>query len=228
MSLLKRYPYASFFLIMLIFGGLEAGLTPLLTFLGEEGLALAVPLYYFTKALAVIAPFLMMGGVAYAMCEGSFLSSLPFFGIYTAVRILLQFPLSLYEYSESLSSPYLLVLVVYLLTAILNAAVFFFLLLLGYLLFVRRGGGHEKRFFGISGADTRTLWLAVAVIAVQDTVVFAVGFIEHLKGKLWIFDWADLTDALFSIAFIGLCALLSFAAGRFAMRAFYTQEKRQE
>ena len=210
---------------MLVLGGLEVGLTPLLSYMAEERLALTVPMGYLAQAIAVLAPFLMLGAVAYAMCYSGFLASLPFFGIYTAIRVLMQFPLAIYEYSESLSSPYLFVLFVYILTSLLNIAVFFLLLLLGYLLFARGKNGHDERFFGCKGADTRILWLCVAAIAVQDIGVFIVEFIEHLKGKLWLFDGGDFTDILISLFFILFCAILSFTAGRFAMKAFYPPYK---
>ena len=112
---------------MLFFGALEAGLTPLLTYLGEEKLALATVLYYFTQALAVIAPFLMMGAAIYAARAFGFSKALPFVLIYLGVRVLMQFPLAIYEYAASLTDPYLFILLVYLFTAILNVLFFFFL-----------------------------------------------------------------------------------------------------
>lgn len=222
MSFLKKYPYFSFSLIMLFFGVLEAILTPILSFAADERLAITVPLGYFAQAIAVIAPFLMMGAASFALCEGGFSASLPFLAIYTGARVLMQFPLSVYEYSESLSSPYLLVLLVRVLTALLNATVFLLLLSLGYLLFARKTKRHDERFFGFGGTDTRILWLSVLIIAVQDLIVFAFDFIEHLKGKLWLFDGGDLADAFISLFFIVFCALLAFTSGRFASRAFFS------
>ncbi len=213
---------------MLFFGMLEAVLTPVLSFAADERLAITVPLGYLTQAVAVIAPFLMTGAAAFAMCEGGFSSSLPFLGIYTGARVLVQFPLAIYEYSESLSSPYLLVLFVRILTSLLNAAVFFLLLFLGYLLFARRGGRRDGRFFGFAGADTRILWLAVFAIAAQDLAVFIIDFIAHLKSKLWLFDGGDFIDALISLLFIAFCALLAFLSGRFASRAFFAPKREAE
>lgn len=222
MTLLRRYPYFSFFLIMLLFGALEAGLTPLLSALAEEALAVTVPLGYLAQALAVIAPFLMIGAAVRAS-ENGFGAALPFFFIYLGVRVLMQFPLAIYEYSASLTTSYLFVLFVYELTAILNSLFFFFLLLLGYLLFRGSEKKRDERFFGFGGKDTRMLWLSAFVIALQKTVLFIMSYLEHLGSKLWIFESEDALDALLSVLFIALCTLLSYAVGRFAMRAFFTK-----
>lgn len=220
MGALKKHPYAFFTLFVSLFGLLEAVFSPLLSHLADEGLAITVPLGYLAQALAVVAPFLMVGAVAHAMCGRPFGASLSFFGIYAAVKLLVQFPIAIYEYSESLSSPYLLVLGVYLLTAALDSLVFLCLLWLGYLLFARGECTHEIRFLGARGTDTRVLWLSVAAIAVQDVVLFVLSFIEHLRSKLYLFEAADLADILISLVFIALCALLSYAVGRFSMKAF--------
>jgi hypothetical protein len=97
---------------MLLFGALEAGLTPLLSALAEEALAVTVPLGYLAQALAVIAPFLMIGAAVRAS-ENGFGAALPFFFIYLGVRVLMQFPLAIYEYSASLTKSYLFVLFVF-------------------------------------------------------------------------------------------------------------------
>ena len=220
MAYLKRYPYFSFSFIMLFFGAVEALFTPFLSYLAEEGLAITVPLGYLAQALAVIAPFLMLGAAIRASEEG-FSASLTYFFIYFGIRILMQFPLAIYEYSSSLTTPYLFVLFVYELTAILNCLFFFFLLFLGYLLFKGAKTKREPRFFGFGGKDTRILWLATLAITAQKTVLFIMSYIEHLKSKLWIFEGEDAVDALFSILFIAFSTFLSFAVGRFAMRAFF-------
>jgi len=224
---LKRYPYFSFFLIMLFFGVVEATLTPILSHLTEEKLAFAVFLYYLTQVLAVIAPFLMMGAAIRASEKG-FGSALPYFFIYLGVRVLLQFPLAIYVYSAELNDPYLFVLFVYELTAILNCLFFFFLLLLGHLLFKGNKTKREPQFFGFGGKDTRMLWLATLAIAAQKTVLFIISYLEHLSGKLWIFEGEDAVDALISVLFIAFCTLLSFAVGRFAMRAFFSDTDTEE
>ena len=226
-SYLKRYPYFSFFIVMLFFGVSEVIFTPFLSYLAEEGLAITVPLGYLAQALAVIAPFLMLGAAIRAS-EGGFSAALPFFFIYFGVRILMQFPLAIYEYSVSLSTPYLFVLFVYVLTAILNCLFFFFLLLLGFLLFKGNENKREPRFFGFGGKDTRILWLSTLAITTQKTVLFVISYIEHLKSKLWIFEGKDALDALISVIFIAFCTLLSFAVGRFAMRVFSTESNVQE
>ena len=226
--MLKKHPYVSFFVLMVLFCAIETGLTRLITLFGEMGLAVVVFLGYFAQLIAVITPFFMIGGVAFLLCERPFFQSLPLFGIFTAVKLFTQFPLSILHYSEDLSSSFGYILLVYLTKELLSCAVLFLILLLGYLLFMRRETTHEVVFFGFRGSDTRMLSLGVGLITLQHLAVFVTSFLEHLKEKLWMFDGGDLADLIFSLLFIALRALLAYAIGRLAMRLLYPLPKAEE
>ncbi len=209
---------------MVFFALVEVGLTPLLTYLADERLALTVPLGYFAQALAFIPSFLMIGAVAGKCVRTSFGASLDLFAIFAAVDLLGQFPLAYFAYDNALSTPFWLMLLVYLVLSLLHSAFFLLLLLLGYLLFTRGKATREERFFGFGGSDARMLTLAVLAIALQELILFIVDFYGHLKEKLFIFEAVDLLDAFLSLLFIAFCMSLAFLSGRFGSRMLTISE----
>ncbi len=210
---------------MIFFALVEIGLTPLLTYLADERLALTVPLGYLAQALAFIPPFLMIGAVAGKCARTSFGASLAFFAIFAAVDLLGQFPLAYFAYDNALSTPFWLMLLVYLALSLLHSAFFLLLLLLGYLLFARGKASLEERFFGFGGSDARMLTLAVLAITLQELVLFVMDFYAHLKEKLFIFEAVDLLDAFLSLLFIAFCASVAFLSGRFGSRVLTLSKK---
>lgn len=227
---MKKHPYLFFTFLMVLFGAVEVGATPFLTYLAEEGLALTVPLGYAAKALAYLPPFLMVGAVCYEMCNKPFFSALPFFWIYVVTELFGQIPFAAFSYSAVDSSPLWFLIIVYLAKSLLQSLLFFLFLLLGYLLFAKPQGTHAKSFFSLRAADTRALALTVGIIALQDLIVFIISFVEYLRDKFmqyYDFDGADFADILISVAFIAFCALIAFSAGRFAMRRFCIQESNE-
>jgi len=205
---------------MVVFAAFEVGSTPILFWLAEEGFAITVPLGYLVKALAYVPPFLMFGAVLYELCEKTFFASLNGFWIYTVIELLVQIPIAIYDYSSIDASPYWLLLLLHIGKALLNCLFFFFLILLVYLIFLKRSETHQKKFFGFGGSDTRALGAIAAAIALQDIILFIVSFAEHMKEKAQSyqsFDFADFQDILISLAFIALCAFISYCSGRFSM-----------
>ena len=220
MALLKRAPLLTFSVLVSLLSLSAVVLTPLLSYTANEGLAVTVPLGYCADAISVIAPFLTLGAMAYAFCEGGMARAFRFFSIFTLVKVFVAFPLSIIVYSEALSSPYALVLLVYIFSAISEAALLLLVFWIGTLLFGRGERTHEARFLGSDGTDARVLLFSVAVVAVEDILRFVFSFIEHLKEKLWIFDAKDIEDIFISLLFIAACAFLSFLSGRFSARLF--------
>lgn len=219
-NLIQKHPYLSFSAIMLVFVLLKVLLTPLLTFVADEGLAITVPLAYFTQALAYIPPFLAIGITLCRRTVVPFPEALLYFAIFAGAELIGQFPLSYLAYTESISSPFWLYLLLYLGRSLVNSLFFLLLILLGYLLFVRKLPLAEKRFWGLGGSDAKGLLLSVLVIASQDVILFIIDFIEYLDEKLFLLDGIDLLEGLYSLLFIALCALLAFCAGRFGARIF--------
>ncbi len=223
-KLIKNHPYITFGVIMLFFMVLETALTPLMTFLADEGFAVTVPLGYFLKALAYIPPFLMIGAVARKSVHAPFSSALIYFAIFAAADLIGQIPLAYDEYTTTISSPFWFLLIVYMIISLLHSSFFLVLLFLGYLLFTKRKETAEERFFGLGGSDVHMSLLAILAIAVQDLVVFAFSFFEYLDSKLFLIDGIDILQGVFSLFFVLLCAFIAFCSARFGAKNFGAAE----
>ena len=205
---------------MIFFLLVKVGLTPLLTLAADEGLAITIPLGYFTQTLAYIPPFLAIGVTLCRMTRDTLPYSLFYFLLFAGVELLSQFPLSYFAYTASITTPFWVYLLLYLARSAVNSLFFLLLIFLGYFLFIRRVRTSEKGFFGLSGSDAKGLLLSVLVIASQDLVLFIIDFIEYLESKLFLLDGIDILEAVFSLFFLALCALLAFCSGRFGARSF--------
>ncbi len=219
-KLVKKHPYIVFGAIMLFFVVFETVITPFMTFFADEGFAITVPLGYVLKAIAYIAPFLMIGAVARQSAERPFSHALLFFVIFAAADLIGQFPLAYEEYTSTISSPFWFLLIVYMIISLLHSSFFLVLLVLGYLLFTKRSESVEERFFGTKGSDVRMALLSIVVIALQDLVVFAFSFFEYLSDKLFLVDSIDILQGIFSLFFVLLCSFIAFCSARFGARSF--------
>lgn len=205
---------------MLFFVVLEAAVAPFMTFLADEGLALVVPLGYVLKAVGYISPFLMIGAVARRCASHTLSAALIYFAIFAAADLIGQFPLAYEEYTAAFSSPFWFLLIVYMIISLLHSSFFLILLLLGYLLFSKKEAIPQERFFTFRGKDFYMSALCIAVIALQDLILFLFSFFEYLDDKLFLIDAVDIFEGLFSLVFIALCAFVSYASARFGARSF--------
>ncbi len=202
------------------FAVLECVLTALLSPLMEESLFLTRVFPFVARALAVIPPFLAIGTAVGAIRTRSLSFGLAFFGIYAAVTLFFQIPLSLIAYSPAGSAPYALLLVSYLLSAAVTVLLFFLALLLGYAIFLREGEATDAPLLSLRGGDARALALIACILTLYHLVREVIDIFAWAKNNLYIISAEDLISMLFSLFFFLCLGVFCFLTGRIAERVF--------
>lgn len=212
-----------FALTVLGFSLLECVLTALLAPHVSESLFLSRTFPYLARLLAVIPPFLALGAAVEAIRVRGFGYSVLFIGVYAAISLFSQIPLSLIAYSEAYSAPYALFLFSYMLSTAVTALLFFLILLLGYMLFMQSEQVSEDTpLFSLAGRDARVLFLASALLTVYHIIRETVDVAAYIKDKMSIITGEDILSMLFSYCFFLALGAFCFLTGRLSERLFPT------
>lgn len=211
-----------FTLVLFALAVAECLLTPLFGLLTE-----AVPLSVYavrplSRLLAVCAPFLTLGVAADAVHKRGFSYGLAFVGIYAGLELLFAVPLSLIAYDVTYSAPYILTLLIYMLTAVVGALILLGCLCIGYLLFLRGSAAVPIAFRQSPAA--RTVGLSAAALSLYYLTVEIIDFISYAKDRLWILMGADLFDFCYFVLWILLCGAAAVAIGCFGAKRLSVQE----
>lgn len=221
---MKQSKQILFFSLSIVgFAVLECLLTALFSPLLEESVFLTRVFPYVARVLAVIPPFLALGTAVGAIRVRGLGYSFLFIGIYAAVALFSQIPLSLFSYSAADSAPYGLLLLSYMLSGGATVFLFALALLLGYALFMQNERVSEDTpFFSLLGNDARVLALAAALLTVYHIVREVIDIFVYLKEHLYIIAGADLLSMVLSLFFFLALGVFAFVTGRAAERLFPT------
>lgn len=207
------------------FAAVECVLTAFLSPMLEESLFLTRVFPFVARVLAVIPPFLAIGTAVGAVRTRSFSYGLAFFGIYAAVLLFSQIPLSLLAYSPESSAPYAVLLLSYMISATVTALLFFLALLLGYAIFLRDGEYTESTpLLSLRGGSARAIALVACILTLYHLVLEVIGIFTWAKENLYIISAEDLISMLFSLLFFLLLGVFCFVTGRVAELVFKTAE----
>ncbi|MBE6655592.1 MAG: hypothetical protein E7609_01820 [Ruminococcaceae bacterium] len=221
---MKQSKQILFFTLSVVgFATFECLLTALLSPLVEESLFLSRIFPYAARLLAVIPPFLALGTAVGAIRVRGLGYSLLFIGIYAAVSLFAQIPISLFAYSEADSAPYALLLFSYMLSAAVTALLFLFALLLGYAIFLQNERVSEDTpLFSLQGKDARALALAAALLTLYHLIREVIDIFGYVRDNLYIVAWEDLLFMLLSLFFFLALGVFCFCTGRVAECIFST------
>ncbi len=210
----------SFSLILAAFSLLECAVAVLFPRgIATGSLAFDMLFYYLFQALAVIPPFLALGVSVGAIRARGFSFALVFVGIYAAIDLFVQVPLSLLAYTEAYSAPYGVLLLTYMLSSAVFSAVLLLSLLLGYALFMRgKGDSAAGGIFSLRDGGARVLCLSAGIFTAYRLIIRLADILSYAKSKLYILSAEDILDFGAAILFPFLLGTLSFAVGRFAER----------
>lgn len=211
------------------FALLECLLTALLSPHISESLFLTRIFPYLARLLAVIPPFLALGAAVNAIRVRGLGYSLLYLGIYAAIALFSQIPLSLISYSEEYSAPYALLLLSYMLSAALTALLLLFALLLGYALFMQSEHPSEDTpLFSVAGRDARMVLLTSSLLTLYHLIREAIDVVSYLKDKMYIITGEDVLSMLFSFCFFIALGVFCFFVGRISGRLFPTALKEEK
>ena len=203
------------------FALVECLLTALLSPYVAESLFLSRSFPYLARLLAVIPPFLAFGAAVEAIRVRGLGYSLIFLGIYAGISLFFQIPLSLIDYSEFYSAPYVLLLLSYMLSAAVTALLFLFALLLGYALFMQNDLSTEDTpLFSLKGHDARALFLASGLLTLYHIIREIIDVTLYLRDKMYIITGEDVLSILFSFCFFLALGVFCFLVGRTSGRLF--------
>ncbi len=222
----KRYLY--YIGILLLFGGAECLLTPLLNSLSISGSAWLYPLYYLTKLLALGAPFILLGSALEAFTAFySFHTFWLYFFPYLLISIAAKVPFALAEVASDGLSSFGLAFLAYALTALLNALLVLLAALLSYFIFFfkKEEITTHDAFFTKASADSRGAILCAVLITVYFLVMEVLGIIKDGASRLWILDGLDIGNYLFSIFFVCLRGFAAYVFSRLGGRLSRTAEE---
>lgn len=181
-------------------------------------------IYYFSRILAVLPPFLMLGTALGAARIRSFSYALMFVAIYAGVFLLAQVPLSLIIYAADVTELYGVTLFSYMLSSVITSLIFLLALVLIYALFVqgKEINAGEDKIFTLRAPTARALFTAALILTVYNLVSETFSVIAHLKENLYILSGEDIFDITLAFLFILFLAVFCFVAGRMAERLFPT------
>ena len=211
-----------FSLTLFGFAAVECVLTALLSPLLEDSLFLTRTFPFVARALALIPPFLTLGTAVGATRVRSLSYALSFFGIYAAVTLFFQIPLSLLAYSPANSAPYAILLLSYMISALATVLLFFLSFLLAYAIFLKEGEGENAPLFSLNGGEARAVALCALILTLYHLVREVIDIFAWARDNLYIISAEDLISMLFSLFFFLVLGAFCFATGRVATHLFPT------
>lgn len=209
--------------VAVFLAALECALTPLIAYLQKGESVLLYILYYASNALALIAPFAMLGVAWGAARVRSLGYAMIFFGIYALSDILLQLPLSLFAYYADPIYLYSEILFTYMLTSIVTSLIFLLIFILCFsLFFYKRGEDAEKKIFTWRSPCARAAAIGAGAFTLYRMIGEITEMAEYAKAKLYVLSGEDIFDFIFTVLFILLTGVLSYVTVRLAERLLPT------